>query len=615
MIRTLVLTTGMMLAALSPRVALAAVPSPTTIFDLFYDQVQKASPTAKPTERIARFVVKEMESWGTRGIQLTVDDIDLAIAGTFALDGNEGLCQNKVDMSGNGYDFAQGAAFVPGSCFALQADILALLTAEQEVEQLGADLMTLASGSELAIADEPHRPIDMALYALLLRRVWSGTGSSIIPWDGSADTQVSDLDAELSGLSEEDLDRAILRFHHGYFRDQREADPRFSGVVDSVGGKLGDVANALGISGDPEALGIFSTPKLNTKNVALWARKDDIGLMWVYPTHAFRLTLEPADAYPTFVTNGDNLAYPFAYKGSGPPSGNAITSPLCSRMIGRQGYVCRPLPKTVEHCDNSGDGSSITLVQCSEKVTETKSGPAICRGFDTLFTDTGIPLEDPNDPGHLNPALEKADLAKICSPEKKILYQDDITSNACYVGLCLLQSMSGHTLIPNRNPVVINEATSPYLACIRPDPQLGLYTEIAEDSPYPLPEYIGTFLVKDFERQYCSKNGDAPQALLGLCTYNDNENAALPISNPFLNSQATQGLSTFLSQRGEDFNAIAASIGQRSAVDQSIELERKMFGKLAHFVQHIADLFSSLKNAPLTQSACPWTGMFRSSAP
>ncbi len=102
---------------------------------------------------------------------------------------------------------------------------------------------------------------------------------------------------------------------------------------------------------------------------------------------------------------------------------------------------------------------------------------------------------------------------------------------------------------------------------------------------------------------------------MGLCIYNDNENAALPISNPLVNIQTTNNLITFLAQRSDDFNAIAASIGQRTALDQSIELERKMFGKLAHFIEHIADLFLSLKHAPLTQSACPWTGMFKSSTP
>lgn len=617
-----ILTIGILLGTLAPASALAVFPhTGQSMFDLFYDELRSTYVTSKPSERIADFIIEEMESWGTRGISITADDIDAAIAGALFLESNDGLCQGKNDMSGNPYSFIQGGSFAPGSCISLQNDILALLSAEQEIEQLGTDLMTLVNSAELSIADEPHRPLDMAMYALLLRRVWSGTGASVIPWPGGGDTpnevdqKFDKLNSDLAGLSPRDLDEAVLRFHHGYFRDEREADPRFDDVQTNIHDSLRDLAEKLGITGDPEAVGVFSTPALQARNVAFWARRDDLGLMWKYPSHSFRLKIKVAGSYPEMVEDGENLAYPFAYSGSSIPSGAGIASPLCSRMLGRQGYLCRPMPKTVENCENTGDGSSITLVKCSEEVTETKSGPLICPGFKNLFTDTGLPLEDPSDPGHINPALTKADFAKICSPERKVIYQDDITSNACYIALCLQQSMSGHTLVPNRSPVVLNEATSPYLACIRPDPQLGLYTEIAEDSPYPLPEYLGALLVRDFERQYCSKNGDAPQALFGLCGYNDNENASYGIENPLANSDATSDLHTLLRDRGDEFNAIAASIGQRVALDQSIELERKMFAKLAHFIEYIAALFQQLERAPLTQSACPWTGMFRSSEP
>lgn len=613
--RQLLLAAGTVIGLLSPIVSFAAVPSTgSTIFDLFYEESMNASSQVSPPERIAQYIIEEMRSWGDRGIILSVTDIDRAIAGTLFYDGNDGLCQNKTDVAGNSYEFVQGAASVPGSCLALQNDILSLLAAEMEAEELGGDLMTLASSAELSVADEPHRPLDMALFSLLLRRVWSGTGASIIPWDGSAATEFASLDATLSALEPEDLDEAVLRFHHGYFRDQRENDPRFVGVQDAVATDLSAVARALSITGNPNEVGIFSTPLLTAKNVALWARGDDIGLMWIFPTHAFRLTLKEADEYPEFKEDGETLAYPFAYTGVTPIPGPDGASPLCSRMIGRQGYLCRSLPETVAGCRNTDDGSNTTLVRCSYAPPVTTSGQA-CPGFDHLYTDTGLPLEDPASPGHLNPALTKADYASICSPEQKIIYQDDVTSHACYISLCLQQSMNGHSLIPGRNSVVLNEASSPYLACIRPDPQLGLYTEIAENSPYPLPEYLGQFLVRDFERQYCSKNGDAPQALLGLCSYNDNENAALPISDALANAQITAQIQEWLGKRGEDYNSIAASIGQRAALDQTIELERKMFAKLTHFVQHIADLFLELKRAPLTQSACPWTGMFRSSTP
>ncbi len=601
----LALTIGVILAIVGTGSKAIAASTGTTMFDLFYASVQDTSPYAKPSDRLARYVIEEMKSWRERGIIITADDIDDALAGVVAHE-NNGLCDGKLDIAGRPYTLDATA------CLELQNDILGLLWAEQEIEQLGANLTTLAHTAELAIADEPKRPVDMALYSLLLRRVWSGTGAAVIPWNPDGDEPFAELNLHLEALSSEDLDKAILRFHHGYFRDAREADPRFSGVLDFIGTDLKNIADKIGITGNPRAVGVFSTPALRTKNVALWARKDDIGLMWIYPTHTFRLSLREANAYPQFFENGENLAYPFAYEGNDPPSGAGIASPACSRMMGREGYLCRPRPPAEENCQNPGDGSSITLVKCSERLAPTQSGPSMCTDFSALFTDTGVPLEDPQDPGHLNPALTKADYTKMCSPEQRVLYQSDITSNACYVSLCVLQSMNGHTLIPQRSPVVTNEATSPYLACIRPDPQLGLYTEIAEDSPYPLPEYLGQFLVRDFERQYCTKNGDAPQPLLGLCGYNDNEDAALATVDPQVHTTRTATLAAELRKRGNDFHSIAASIGQRASLDQTLELQRKMFARLAHVIQHVADLFLELRKAPLTQSACPWTGPFPS---
>ncbi len=249
MISARILSIGILLGTLAPASALAVIPhAGQSMFDLFYDELQSNYVTSKPSERIADFIIEEMESWGTRGIRITADDIDAAIAGALFLESNDGLCQDKNDMSGNPYSFVQGGSFAPGSCISLQNDILALLAAEQEIEQLGTDLMTLVNSAELSIADEPHRPLDMAMYALLLRRVWSGTGASVIPWPGGGDSpnevdqKFDKLNNDLAGLGPRDLDEAVLRFHHGYFRDEREADPRFDDVQTTIHDDLRDLA-------------------------------------------------------------------------------------------------------------------------------------------------------------------------------------------------------------------------------------------------------------------------------------------------------------------------------------------------------------------------------------
>lgn len=596
------LTAGIILCTLAPLAARAAPAA--SLFDLYYQEAEQSIPTARPTQRLADYVVQEMEHWQGRGIKLTVADIEAALSSRLS-----DLCRDKKDMDDKPLEFVQGGSSVPGSCMALWEDLMTLLTVEQVTEQLGSDLLTLANGSELALSDEPHRPMDMATLALAIRRIWSGTGASVIPWDGSADPEVAALN---SHLGEENVDRAILRFRHGYFRDKRENDPRFSGVEDVVRDDLRAIANKIGVTGNPEETGVFTTPKLAMYNVALWARRDDLGLMWVYPSHTFQLEMKPADKYPEAVDNGEFLAYPFAYEGGTPPAGPGITTPLCSRMIGRKGYLCQGLPPLAENCQNPFSNKTVTLVKCSEKVTATTSGPAICADFTDLFDDTGEPLVDPADPGLLNPALQETDTATICSPGKKVLYQDDITSHACYVSHCVLQSLgNGHSLIANRNPVVFNEAASPYLACVRSDPQLGLYTEIAEDTPYPLPEYLGQFLVRDFDRQYCVTNGHAPHPLAGLCAYRDTENARAPVYAHIFNAVTNREQGTALDDRQTDMVSIPAAIGQRAALDQSIELERKIFARLAHFIQHTADVLTSLERATLTKTPCPWTGPFK----
>lgn len=591
----------------------AQVLAQQSMFQLFYDEGESSLSRKNPSDGLKQFIIDEMEDWQSDGIELTMDDIDAAIDDKLWLPDNTGLCQDKVDMNGEDIVFLQGGENAGASCIGLQEDIISLLDAEREANELGSDLLAAANGSELSVADEPHRPVDMASFALGLRRVWAGTGAAVIPWDGTAEDEFDTLDTNLQALDPEELEKAILRFHFGYYRDQREADPRFDDIADDIGDDLRAIADKLGVADTPTGVGVFAIPDLDTPNVGLWARADDIGLMWIYPSKFTRLSYKEADRYPVLKPGSDRLAYPYSYEGDGVAAGAGIDSPLCSRTVGRNGYLCRPLPEAAENC-NVGSTSAITLKDCSG----TTSGPmtvSICPDFNKLFLDDDTPITDPNNPGALNPALKPADTSALCTPETKTLYQDDIASHACYVGFCLRQSFgSGHTLIANRSPAVINETTSPYLACIRPDPQLGLYTEVAEDSPYPLPEYLGHFLVRDFDRQYCVVNGSAPQPLAGLCASDSKDDAPSVRALGVAGQHAGLEEERSLIERQRIHEVVAEQAGYRAALDQSIELQRKVFAKLASVVQQTASLFLELKNAPLTQSACPWTGPFKSSS-
>ena len=234
----------------------------------------------------------------------------------------------------------------------------------------------------------------------------------------------------------------------------------------------------------------------------------------------------------------------------------------------------------------------------------------MCTDFDRLYKDTGQSLLTPDgkpNTQHLTPIGS----ANLCDPNTAVLFEHDIPSNACYIGLCVLQTLSGHTLIPGRNSVLVGEESAPYAACIRPDPQLGTYMEVAINSPYPLPMYIGHLLVRDFDREYCLRNGDPPLGLAGLCAFQDSTGARSPDANQYTFAQLLERDDGAIVTDQLQLLVGAAAIGQRAALDQTIETERKVFAAITNFVSQIATLLQSLSRAPLTKTPCPWTGPFR----
>ncbi|MSR67329.1 hypothetical protein EXS65_00675 [Candidatus Peribacteria bacterium] len=591
-----------------------------SVFDLYFDDLQQTGESANPRNKLMDFVINEMRTWGENGIDLSYADIKNAVLGILWTGDDDGLCQGKLDTSGQEIEFVVGASDT--GCLDLRSSILSLVTAEKDAESLGDDLLMAANGAELSIADEPHRPVALGTLSLLLKRVWSGE-EGLIPWDGTVVTAGSTLDSKIDVLasqlalfSPEDLEKVILRFHFGYFRDDNEQDPRFTTIGTSVGNTLAEIAEALEITGDPTQVGEFSTPSLKKiPNVAFWARRDDLGLQLIYPPHFIRFDIKRAENYPVMAepdVGGNALAYPFEYTGPGitVDDDHPIRSPLCSRTVGRRGYLCRTVPVPVALCNNTNP-DTISLVECSFDDTRATTDPDLCADIINLYEDDGTPLLDPEDQNRLNPDLIPIDTTKVCTPEALVQYKDDITTHACYVSHCLAQSMKGHTLVPNRNTVVTNEATSPYLSCIRADPQLGLYTEAAHDSSFTVPAYMGHLLVQDFEREYCLKNGDAPRPMFGDCIFR----AETLVKSPTQDAAGTMKLlldnASEVTANQNDFLSRALEIGQRAALDQTITVDQKLFAIMATFIRQMANLLLELKRAPVTQTACPWTGPFK----
>ncbi len=594
------------LAALLP---VSAGAQTTSIFKTFFNQARQEMPRRLADDRITQYVMKEMTKWGDRGVLIYPSDVLAARTGNDFL-----LCNDKVTADGKTtLTFLQGGGLSGGAgCTEFQSAILSLVESEQDLQKLGNTLLTIANGSELAVADESHRPSAVGISTLLLTRVWSGTGSRILEWPSSANAPLQELEAALAQSTQ--LEEVIWRYHHGYFRDQREADAQLAAYGNELKPIFEKLATALNkISGDPKQVGKgeYVTPKLSIANVSLWARTDDLGLQWTIPDHWPRVgAIKPAGTYPTTNKFGEYLAYPFSYGGSWvPPNSTSFASPLCSRTAGKLGYLCRGVPEPKENCQTGGT-DAITLTECETTVRSTASGPDICPDISTLFLDTGIGLGNPDRPDELNPKLSVADKARICSPETRILYKDEVLSHACYVALCVAQSLSGHTLVPGRNSVVANEMSSPFLGCMLPDPQLGLYAELTQMSPFALPPYIGHEATRDYESAYCNTVGLPPNALAGVCAYRENRRANSPLDllGRTGASQAEELLGVAANQ--DTIRAQAALIGQRIALDQAMPIYTKQIRSLASIVQETANLLNELRSAPLTQTACPWTGPF-----
>ncbi len=566
-----------------------------SLYDLYYDQGLATLPTAKPTDAVVTYVIKAMRRWNRVGVVLQPSDIDAAIQ-----DLRSPLCSNKRDVNGKKLtlDMVGGVQ----SCNGIRSAILDLLGDEYSVQLLTDDLLAITSGNELALSDEPQRPGALGIMTLTSRRLLSGSGTQVTPWNPA-------LKALLTGVQQaiqEDGDNPLLleRFHHGVFRDRFEADPVLQDHGDKTASALLALAAGLGITGDPKARTEYSIPDIDTENVAVWARGDDVGLMEKWPITFHRLHIEPAGAYPSLREGGDLLAYPFSYEGTlKPPVDAPYGSPLCQRSMGREGYLCRSLTQPVD-CDASpsaGTGS-IELTRCDVH-EHTSPGPEICSGSFLLFKDKGQALSD------IDPKADRADAKGICTPETKILYRDSLPAHACYVGQCIAQTLSGHSIMPGRNPVVALEATDPFLALQKPDPTLGQLFELHPTAaPLALPPYIGPDIVRALDRSFCETSGLFPHPLAGFCTYNDSRRRSSPRLQTSDQYSALQQEFAQLSQTQFTELALAAAIGQRFAVEQSIPVLRTVAQSFALVIQDIADLLNELKNASITKDACPWTG-------
>jgi hypothetical protein len=297
--------TGLVLAPLLlvGNMSCASAAGSTSMFDIFFNDALEQ--TRKPLvvdEKIVEFVIHEMESWEENGILLYPSDIRAAQLNDVGV-----LCTDKLDYrTFQELKFSLGGLTEGVGCDSLRNAILSLLDTETEIDVLGDNLTIIANGGSLAFSDQPNRPANIGFSTILTTRVWTGTGTNILPWPDAANDHVENR--LIPELAEDRVDDAMMWvYQHGYFRQKREADPELNAInLDrdndgyTVGMALEELAGILNIrQNEYTKKGEFVVPKMgNLKNVGLWARADDLGIMWIYPNHFMRMeSIEPADEY------------------------------------------------------------------------------------------------------------------------------------------------------------------------------------------------------------------------------------------------------------------------------------------------------------------------------
>lgn len=604
--------TAVLALALAPSAAHAEqLPYAGSLFDTYYNAARQQVTRDLPHDESVKFIVRTVSD-RYEDFDITEADLRHALNADF-----KSLCADPVRKLGG-----------LTACQDFGEDIIALIEQEREVQQLGDELMAIANGNELTVADEMHRPLSVAPAAVMFSSIWAGTGTTVLPWPDTEEMEDA-MDALEGALGAESSvrDQVIMRFHFGLFRAQREQDAGVMSGFDVCGPAenepcgeqtreaLETIAEILDIDDENASnlrLREYATPKLGG-NIALWAREDDIGLHYVYPTHLPRFAIKPADeSYPWHYQSGASLdvgytlAYPFRYRGYLPLVPAGTRSPVCARVSGRNGYLCRAIEEEREVCNEDEEeeeesGDAIVIRTCKEKKERIEMGPAICEGeaFTELFT-----LEHPSQSGGYG-------VNRVCVPRTETRFSGTLVSTACYVGWCAKESLSGHTLIGGRNPVVPGEPSQPYLSCMREDPKLGVLAEMPPISTSVIPQYLGADLVRAYEHAYCAITGQVPShgGVTGLCRYTQERRMALPLHTIF--DTAVQALvENGQVEEAQKFLAeIAAPSGQRAAMDQSLPAVGRLARGMAQTIQAIADLFAELEEAPLTTMACPWNGV------
>ncbi len=571
-------------------------------FNFYNAAKEEAQFQSDLSPELMEYVLSTMNNNQNNPMTLSASDVQAALRGEFFT-----LCQNQSET----YTLSQ--------CTQINEDIRYLVQSEKEIQALADDLLTIANSSELVAGDEAHRPNSFGVQTAAFSVIWTGTGASTLQWpeDDAVQDAWDNLEQALQSEGS-NIEKVVARFHFGLFRILREEQAGWTELEpygDQVRSALEELANVLDITQDnvgKEDLGEYATPTVSTvKNIAVWAREDDIGLNFIYPEHQPRFSVEIPRAYPIYysggtLTGGTILSYPYRYNAEELPELSEenvrknLASPLCSRISGAHGYLCRSVEDASKNCPTVPDNDfAIHLITCGERETIINPGITVCSGAN-LMSQFDVRLN-----GQVVKPAPGQNL-EVCTPGTFTTFDSSFVTNSCFVGFCLKQSFNEHSLVGGRNPIAVMESTSPYLSCMRPDPQLGMLGELPPVAATVLPQYIGHFAVQAFDHEQCERTG-SPPGVSGVCKYRSNRTFAMPFLS-FLASPLNEGQQALTDQAQAFLKDAATAIGQQYAVNQAVPVYEKLIKSLAQGVNAISDVILELQDAPLSTVACPWSG-------
>lgn|GEM_PF-3492268 len=259
---------------------------------------------------------------------------------------------------------------------------------------------------------------------------------------------------------------------------------------------------------------------------------EDAGLRWAFPLEPVRPsilkesddTMIPAGFYPPLPNKEDEGAW--IQEGGGG---------LCKSLAGSNGYLCRPrVTQGEEGCpcqEDSQCGESGTCVQkpgTEEKYCKIDPKPntillTACRSLSSSSVSSGASGQSSSyddvckDKFFGAKSSDGSVLIASCQPGTETTYDYSILGHTCFIRTCAEQTR-GHSIIPGQDPLVVQESTSPWGACMAaPKEYEPLVVAPSIYSHPPLPAYNPAARARELDIQYCQAHGKPPLSPPVLC--------------------------------------------------------------------------------------------------